>query len=736
MMMRANATPALARVSSSFLMQVLVAETQTIPVNAPLEGTGDSVNGVYYDRTENTNVLWYVPAYSLAADPDPAFAFTATQSGQDENGSPYFVGQLTLSLTKSISPGAQAFMARFGGAAPREIPIDGIVASLHTTYKDENGTNQIRSLAGKVARDASGNLILTFDNILGRVVVSLYQDLVMLGGASVVLSGNYTLWRQVAQPPPPPSPPPPSTQPPPIVRDHRPGPIRRYAVRPAFTAAPGRVAAAPSMVMATSFRPAAVNATQTVQRAYINPRILEVPPHMQPPAPPKPDYQRVTTPTVLNLSLEKKYAGSQYSLLFKVNDGASTRPIINVNDLSAFNIRQSEFKQLMALGDINQRHESLSRAYIGVLSKTIVVIPSRYVIARSTAALDCECFALVDSASSGASKCKFQFSMVIAPDISPIDLLQFSQEIASNPDLKGYTLRLPSFLKDESSPKIQTAFHSSADCLPTSIPKAFSLVIQVRDDENGSPAVANANILIKQLCLDQEPFLAGSIALKLDDFYPDPVEAKVILNFHRSAGDPSEVSFVLNEAAQTVDVANHSAFDLRVPRYALCNASAINVVNVDQLVKKGENFQLPLPSNHDALTVLLDRQTAYTGAVSKNDIGPFMKFETVDVQTMQYMIGVNATPVKFDVRGISQIDVSVVLADLPNVAVPVFSLVNQRKVNQTNVVIPLQMAINELKAILTFTIHHVDAQIANSVFTFQHEFIDEPIMILNDSDLS
>ena len=47
-------------------------------------------------------------------------------------------------------------------------------------------------------------------------------------------------------------------------------------------------------------------------------------------------------------------------------------PILGISDLKEFELKQSEFTELKVLGDISQRFPSLSRLYLGVLSKTIV----------------------------------------------------------------------------------------------------------------------------------------------------------------------------------------------------------------------------------------------------------------------------------------------------------------------------------------------------------------------------
>ena len=183
MMLRVNATPALTRISSSALQQMVIPETATAPVNAPLEGLHRG--SLFWDRTDK-NLLWYVPVYSIAVDPDPAFAFSATQTGHDDKGNPFFAGRLTFSITKSIPTDVPGFKAQFPNARVQEIPVEGLTASLTTSYKEASGNDQFRTLEGAVATGSGGNLRLTFD-ILAGAVVSLYEDLIMFGGASVVL---------------------------------------------------------------------------------------------------------------------------------------------------------------------------------------------------------------------------------------------------------------------------------------------------------------------------------------------------------------------------------------------------------------------------------------------------------------------------------------------------------------------------------------------------------------------
>lgn len=184
--------------SSSAVLQMRIPLTEATPVNAPLEG--QQRGSLFRDRSD-PNLWWYVPIYSLAADPDPAFAFSATRIGHDDKGNPFFAGRLRLSLAKSLPPDALDVGTQTPAARVQEIVASGLSATLATSYKDESGNDQFRMQAGTIVTAPDGTLTLTFDNILGGAVVSLYEALVMFSGASVVLSGTYALWRQVLRPP-------------------------------------------------------------------------------------------------------------------------------------------------------------------------------------------------------------------------------------------------------------------------------------------------------------------------------------------------------------------------------------------------------------------------------------------------------------------------------------------------------------------------------------------------------
>ena len=712
MFVRADATPPLARMSTGVLSQLLLLGSQDVQKSLPVANT--QTGNLFQDRFDS-NLRWYTPSYVLAPDPDALFSFAASQSGVDASGNPFNKGRLTLALKKVVPDDISVFKAANPDVQLREIQVTGLSAYLTVTFKDSStGQDQQTSYCGVVTVQNEGDLQLTFDNILGVGVIILYENLVRAGGAEVSISGTYDVWRRIGR-----------TK---IFLD------RRLAMTDSLMAAerpPARMSAFKAALVLSSPSPVIGQAVQPSM-------VFHAPTRSFPAEPPDPtdnnQFQQGTSTIALRATLGTKYAANAYALKFTVGDGSVTRPIINVNDLKNYNVKQSEFTELKTLGDISQRYPSLNRMYLGVLSKTIVVIPSCYAIVRSTHGAGARCEALLDSAASAVNKCKFQFTFLLAPDVSPIDLLQLSQEVTNHPDLHGYSLKLPDFLKEGTIPKLLTAFQSSCQYSGTSDLHTFALAVEIEDGGTDSPAVANANLLIKQLCSQNQPFLFATLSLKLDDYYPEAVQATAVLNFRETSGT-DELTFSFDEGSQTVNFLNRSPFDLILSRYALCTPNGISIFSTNQTVTSNNSTSVPLPADHNGLSVLVDRELAVEGAISKDEIGKFLVFQTKDVQNTQYALGVNANSVRFDARGISQIDVQVSLSDLPDIAVPNFSLVNLRKVDGTTVLVPLQNAISGLHAALLFTIHHVDSQQRDAKFTLQHDFMDEPILILKDSDL-
>ena len=105
----------------------------------------------------------------------------------------------------------------------------------------------------------------------------------------------------------------------------------------------------------------------------------------------------------------------------------------------------------------------------------------------------------------------------------------------------------------------------------------------MQDDGVNAPAVADANILISQISARSGTDLIGSLSLKLDDGYPNPVLATVDLNFAHTAGS-DEVLAQIDQAAGVINVTNQSPLDLQLQNYALVQGFTVTAVAAPQVI--------------------------------------------------------------------------------------------------------------------------------------------------------
>ena len=694
----------LTQISPAVLDQIVIPVDSGAQSNLP--DTSTQSGNLFRDRF-NSNLYWYLPTFSLADDPDPLFSFAASQTGVDVNGDPFHKACLQIGLKQLMPVDVANFSASNPTIELRVIPLQTFTVILSITYKDAAGTDQHSSFTGSMI-PSDGTLQLIFDNILSNNVIILYENLTQ-AVAQVSISAIYNVWRAISGPRI-------------IERD----PPERWESPPIILPRLQAEAFAPRSFMKEAV---AVNPSIAIRR-----EIFRLPDDSDPP-PPRTKYIYSSAQFNLSLTLDQKYAANAYQLRYTVTENSVQRPIININDLKDFNLRQSEFMELKVLGDISQRYPSLRELYVGTLSRTIVVIPNEYVIVRESNHCDAICIALVDSDAIAHSNCKFQFEFLLSPNISAIEFLQLTQEISQHPDFKDYVLKLPDSLHSTNPSKLVTAFQSSNQYLRSTIAHCFSLMVEIKDEPFVSPAVANANLLIKQLCLPQQPYLAGTLNLKLDDNYTLPVEANVSLNFQATSGI-DDFTYTVNEAAQSIQFINRSVFNLQLKQYALCTSAGVSLLPLNQVLASGQTIEVPLPPDHTGLIVLVDYAPALTSAIPKSQIGPYLQFQTQDVQKTQYQLGINASGVNFDGRGIDKIDVQVSLPALTEISVPAFSLYALHKADSTNILIPIQYAISSLDATLLFTVHFKDAAKPAVQFSKQNDFVDVPILVLQDADLN
>ena len=667
-----------------------VAVSQPAPASLPL--ISSKAGNLFVDRND-ASVHWYLPDFNLADDVDPKFGFAASQSGQDSRGNPFYTARLTFRMHKSKPPDIAQFAQSNPRSTLQEIPLTDMSVILTSIYTDDGGQQRQRTFSAAIVDQGNGDYLLNFDGtILGASVIGLYQDLTAFGNAFLIISASYQAWSPSGL----------------------------------MFAGPTRPVAVQRVLPMRSYSPTLMRRRLIDEGEDDSVEIVTRPQVVDPLVQTKQGWEK-------HLPLSLKYKQDGYQLRYTVSTTTIPNQVIRTaDDLKEFSLRQSEFTELKALGDINQRYPSLSRVYIGVLSRTIVVIPSRYSIVRSRVGCAALCMALVDSAASGASKCKFEFDFTIAPEVSRIEFLQLAQEISNKPDLKDYVLKLPDFKHDNPPSTLQTTFKSSVDFTGGTDAHTFAVSVSIHDDEMQTPAVANANLFIMRLSSNTGAELVGSMSLKLDDGYSDAVLSPIALNFSHTAGS-DELDVQIDEASAQIKLTNRSSLDLQLSRYALIEGSVISVIPCTLSLPANSSSSVSLPANHAGLLFAADAQLVMPKPLTKSDTARFLHFQTADVQETQYVVAIDGSGVDF--KKVDSLLASITFSTLPNVAPRPLRLSQHIHSDSTHIVIPLENAVFTLPGTVNLTVHFVDQGISDLNFTVGNDFTSEPVLVLLQSDI-
>jgi len=316
--------------------------------------------------------------------------------------------------------------------------------------------------------------------------------------------------------------------------------------------------------------------------------------------------------------------------------------------------------------------------------------------------------------------------------VSRIEFLQFAQEIAGTADLTGYKLKFPDFLQADPASNLQTAFTSRAQFAAGPDAHTFIVSVSIQDDGSQTPAVANANLFIAQLCAGTGPGLIGSLNLKLDDGYPDPVPAKLVLNFAHTASS-DELDYAVDTAGAQINVTNRSRFDLQISRYALASTSGLTVTAAPLQLAAASTISIPLPPQQTDLSLAIDAQLLLPAVLKKVDVARYLTFQTADVQTTQYVIAIDAGGVSFD--RVDSIVASVTFATLSQVTPPTLNLSKFIRADSTHLVIPLENAVFTLPGQVDLTVTYADRTTPDLHFTLQNDFAVQPVLVLLQSDI-
>lgn len=690
----------------SLLLRSVVEPAPTASPNLPLLG---SRNGSLFLGSDNAR-HWYLPAFALQADVDAGFAFAATQSGQDAGGDPFYVASLKLHLRKSQPDDVAAFVKANPAAALSEIPLDSLRAVLNSAYTGSDGSEQWRTLEGSISDLGNGDMLLTFAPILGPAVLGLYQDLVTFGKARIDLSAT---WKALSS--------------------H--GVIRWPLPRFAATARELVPPAAPLQRPAIAAAMLHTEPDDTRDLLRDPRRIIHVPP----PSPPPPVLLPTNSSWTASLPLALKYKQDGYQLKYTVSTGgAPPRPIRDVGDLRDFDRGASEFVELKQLGAINGKYASIARAYYGVLSRSIVVIPARYAIARSRAGCAAQCFAVVDSAPASVSRSKFEFDFTLAPDLSPIDLLLFARDVAQCAELADYrdNIRMPRALQEGPLSVLQTSFVTQTQFSASGLDaNAFKVTASVVDADAQTPAVAYANMVIAQLNPGNNSGqgLVGKLNLQLDDAYVQPVPAPFVLNFAHTAGSADEFAIRIDDGAGQLVLTNVSTLDLQLSRYAFLVDGALSVTPCAARLAAGASLTLALPPERVNLQFIAEAQLALPASLAKADMAKLLSIKAVDVQQTQYVVAISAGGVDFSV--IDSIRATVVFDGLPGVAPPALTLTADVRAASASLVVPIENAVFALPGTVQLAIKYADRSRADAKATLSHDFTDQPVLVLVQSDI-
>ncbi len=554
-----NPSGGLREVTRGPVLQITPIKFIPVDVNQslPLES---SRNGNVFNDRFNAQLSWFLPSYQPAPDIDASFSFAAGGEQTGADGNPYYQATITLTLDKIEPPDVTAYRAANPSMQLQEIPLTGLSVDLTTIANDpQTGQSQQSVYTAAVAANGDGSLTLTFGPIVGTHVLVAYSNL-QAGGATLSLTAQFEVWR--------------------VLRIIRPvWPPIRVPVQPGPPIIPGRPRPLPQAMLAPIGTP------------IFNPvkGPIGLPPHPLPE--PEPTYETASDPYTMPFDLAQKYAAPGYARSFTITDTNGVRPIVSINDLKNFTSSGSDFTEFTALGNVGQQFPSFSRLYIGGVSRTIIAVPAAYGILRSKDGTAAQCQALLDSTAGGSGAAKFQFAFVLGPVVSPFDLFALQAALAANPQSQNCTLVLPQRLDTSQPMALSTPFRSSVTYTAGLLPNTFQLDVEITDGSVTGSAVANANLFLKQLSTTVQPYLSGSFGIVLDDAYPHPVIASVVVNLNDTSGS-DELSYSVAADGSAIQLINVSPLDLEVSRYAIVNGTSAPAESLNQKILAGQSFTL------------------------------------------------------------------------------------------------------------------------------------------------
>ncbi|MGW0778340.1 hypothetical protein ACWD01_33020 [Streptomyces sp. NPDC002835] len=433
-----------------------------------------------------------------------------------------------------------------------------------------------------------------------------------------------------------------------------------------------------------------------------------------------------------SLLIGDKFNTDTHRSRFTITAGDVTRPIIDANDFRVFAPQRTEYRELTTLGDIPSKYPSLQRVFLGQISGTVIAVPDAYGILVTAQGALAACDSIVDESPASISGCRFHFTFTVGPMADPIDLARLRADVTGVPEAVGRTLRvaLPSGL-DSRTPSTLQGLRSGQVAFADGDGTTIQVGVDISDDRP-TPAASLVNLFLQQLASPGTAPLFGSIAVRLDDLFPQPVRSQVLLNLRRTAHN-GDLTTTPQSGSQppSAQATNVGPLDLKLLQCADVRdgQGPEPIVPLGgRVLEAGQTTTLP---GVGAVTVVeVSRTLEVAAPLPKADMLTFLTFRTHTVQEVQYPLTVNATGLNFEAEGVSTIKVEIALDANPGDPVPALTLSPSHDIDFVHASLPVDSAVTGLDSTVVLT---VNAPSGARTVSVAHDFVDEPVLLVTSA---
>jgi hypothetical protein len=434
-----------------------------------------------------------------------------------------------------------------------------------------------------------------------------------------------------------------------------------------------------------------------------------------------------------SIPLGLKYNTDAYKFRYSVSANNQHPAVLtSVDQLKSFDYPQSQFIEFDALGNLTANYPSIARAFAGRLSEQIILIPQRYAIVRGKSGLFATCVARVDSSATGSDTNIFEFTFIVAPQVSHIDVQALQIELQKHPEFQSYQIGFASALSSTSS-ILATSFSTQAVFAMGPIANSFAITLSVQGGSQ-APSVADANLVIQRLCSGTGADLIGTLNLSIDPAMGDPIATSLDLSLLRTAGTDDLVSSV--DPTTGIAVINQSPIDITIGGCSILQGGALTSLATPIDVASGATVSLPWPATltPDATAqILVDAELKLTLPLPTSEVTKLINFVTVDVAATQIFVAIDATLVDFS--QISTLDVVIVFQSAHDSPAAPFKLSSAVPIASASLSIPLVDAVYSLPSAVEVTVSFVDPATPSYSFVLQNDFMSEPTLTIHQQDI-